>query len=45
MHHSFYFPGMLIGPYLEFQAYRSLVDGSVFKSVERKDNAIALRQG
>jgi lysophospholipid acyltransferase len=43
--HRFYFPGVLVGPFLEFQAYRSLVDGSIFQTIERTDNAVALRKG
>ncbi|KAF8556286.1 hypothetical protein OG21DRAFT_675931 [Imleria badia] len=31
---SFYFPGVLVGPYLDYASYTSLVDGSLFKSVE-----------
>ena len=48
---SFYFPGFLVGPFLEFNAYTSLVDGSLFKvttesstgtpaPLPRKDRAI-----
>ncbi|KAI0269304.1 MBOAT, membrane-bound O-acyltransferase family-domain-containing protein [Gloeopeniophorella convolvens] len=27
---SLYFPGILVGPYLEYQAYTSLIDGTLF---------------
>jgi len=37
--YSFYFPGVLVGPYLEFANYRDLVDGSVFKILEKEDDA------
>jgi len=30
-HLRFYFPGFLVGPFLEYNAYASLVDGSLFK--------------
>lgn len=30
----FYFPGVLVGPYLDFTSYTSLIDESLFKSVE-----------
>lgn len=30
--HSFYFPGLLVGPYLEFANYQALVDGTTFKT-------------
>ncbi|VDC04071.1 unnamed protein product [Peniophora sp. CBMAI 1063] len=29
--YAFYFPGILVGPYLEYRAYISLVDGSLFR--------------
>ncbi|KZV75106.1 MBOAT-domain-containing protein [Peniophora sp. CONT] len=29
--YAFYFPGILVGPYLEYKAYMSLVDGSLFR--------------
>ena len=31
---SFYFPGVLVGPYLDYASYASLIDQSLFKSVE-----------
>ncbi|KAI9572388.1 MBOAT, membrane-bound O-acyltransferase family-domain-containing protein [Boletus coccyginus] len=31
---SFYFPGVLVGPYLDYASYASLIDESLFKSVE-----------
>ena len=36
---SFYFPGILVGPYLEFANYRELIDGSVFKIIEKEPEA------
>lgn len=30
----FYFPGVLVGPYLDYASYTSLIDESLFKSVE-----------
>ena len=41
----FYFPGVLVGPYLEYAAYMSLVDGSLFTDIERTDKAVALKEG
>ncbi|CAL1701570.1 unnamed protein product [Somion occarium] len=38
----FFFPGMLVGPYLEFADYMNLIDGTVFKSTltaEEQNNA------
>ncbi|KZT20666.1 MBOAT-domain-containing protein [Neolentinus lepideus HHB14362 ss-1] len=32
--YAFYFPGVLVGPYLDYNSYKSLVDGSVFKIAE-----------
>ncbi|THH33641.1 hypothetical protein EUX98_g500 [Antrodiella citrinella] len=32
-----YFPGILVGPYLEFADYMSLVEGTIFKSVKADD--------
>ncbi|KAI6004231.1 MBOAT, membrane-bound O-acyltransferase family-domain-containing protein [Pisolithus albus] len=29
---SFYFPGFLVGPYIDYASYSSLIDGSLFKS-------------
>ncbi|KAI0347445.1 MBOAT-domain-containing protein [Trametopsis cervina] len=37
--YSFYFPGILVGPYIEYANYRDLVDGSVFKVIEKEDEA------
>lgn len=34
---SFYFPGMLVGPYLEFADYMNLIEGTVFKSLLKDD--------
>lgn len=31
---SFYFPGVLVGPYLDYASYASLIDESLFKSAE-----------
>ncbi|KAG9317107.1 MBOAT, membrane-bound O-acyltransferase family-domain-containing protein [Chiua virens] len=33
---SFYFPGVLVGPYLDYASYTSLIDETLFKSVESK---------
>ncbi|KIJ19826.1 hypothetical protein PAXINDRAFT_125984 [Paxillus involutus ATCC 200175] len=33
---ALYFPGILVGPYLDYASYTSLVDESLFKSVEGK---------
>ncbi|KAI0080680.1 MBOAT-domain-containing protein [Panus rudis PR-1116 ss-1] len=33
----FYFPGILVGPSLEFADYMKLVDGSLFKSIDQSD--------
>lgn len=30
--YAFYFPGLLVGPYLEFANYQALVDGTTFKT-------------
>ncbi|KAI0092435.1 MBOAT, membrane-bound O-acyltransferase family-domain-containing protein [Irpex rosettiformis] len=37
--YAFYFPGILVGPYLEFANYRALIDGSVFKIIEKESEA------
>ncbi|KAL4075636.1 MBOAT, membrane-bound O-acyltransferase family-domain-containing protein [Scleroderma yunnanense] len=29
---SFYFPGILVGPYIDYVSYMSLIDGSLFKT-------------
>ena len=34
---SFYFPGFLVGPYLDFASYTALVDESLFKSAKGKE--------
>ncbi|OJA12673.1 hypothetical protein AZE42_10144 [Rhizopogon vesiculosus] len=34
--YSFYFPGILVGPYLDYASYMSLIDESLFKSAEGK---------
>ncbi|EIN10257.1 MBOAT-domain-containing protein [Punctularia strigosozonata HHB-11173 SS5] len=33
--YAFYFPGALVGPYLDFASYAALVDGSIYTSIER----------
>lgn len=33
----FYFPGILVGPYLEFAEYMNLIDGTLFKPLEKID--------
>jgi len=35
----FYFPGFLVGPYLEYSSYMSLIDESIFKSNAANGNA------
>ena len=37
MLYSFYFPGVLVGPYLEYAEYMKLVDGSLFKLTDKAD--------
>jgi lysophospholipid acyltransferase len=37
--YAFYFPGILVGPYLDFASYTALVDGSVYTSIERREEA------
>lgn len=34
----FYFPGFLVGPYLEYSSYMSLIDESIFKSTAANGN-------
>lgn len=36
--HRFYFPGFLVGPYLEYSSYMSLVDESIYKVAETSAN-------
>ncbi len=33
----FYFPGFLVGPYIDYASYASLIDESVFKKSEKSD--------
>lgn len=33
---SFYFPGAMVGPSIEYVTYASLVDGSLFESAEKE---------
>lgn len=35
--HSFYFPGLLVGPYLTYNEYQALVTGSLYKAAEQKE--------
>lgn len=35
--YAFYFPGILVGPYLEFVDYMNLIDGTLFKALEKVD--------
>ncbi|KAI0796503.1 MBOAT, membrane-bound O-acyltransferase family-domain-containing protein [Abortiporus biennis] len=35
--YAFYFPGVLVGPYLEYADYMSLIDGSLFKTTDKVD--------
>ncbi|KAG6833590.1 hypothetical protein H0H87_004217 [Tephrocybe sp. NHM501043] len=37
--YAFYFPGILVGPYLDFQEYRSLVNETVFNDDKVKEKA------
>ncbi|KAI0035646.1 MBOAT-domain-containing protein [Vararia minispora EC-137] len=39
--YAFYFPGFLVGPFLEFNAYTSLVDGSLFKVTAKSGTSTA----
>ncbi|KAF8897151.1 MBOAT, membrane-bound O-acyltransferase family-domain-containing protein [Infundibulicybe gibba] len=41
--YSFYFPGMLVGPYLDFPEYRELVNETLFKAAEVKAKATSGR--
>lgn len=43
--YSLYFPGFLVGPYLDFSSYMALVDGSLFSSIERNEKSAALKKG
>lgn len=36
---------MLVGPYLDFASYMSLVDGSLFTEIERNEKSASLREG
>lgn len=36
----FYFPGVLVGPYLDFAEYTSLIDGSLFKITDKADEKV-----
>jgi len=36
----FYFPGLLVGPYLDFADYTSLIDGSLFKITDKADEKV-----
>lgn len=35
----FYFPGFLVGPYIDFASYTSLIDETLFSSVKEKEAA------
>lgn len=35
--YAFYFPGFLVGPYIDYASYASLIDESVFKKSEKGD--------
>ncbi|KAI9001313.1 MBOAT-domain-containing protein [Trametes punicea] len=37
--YAFYFPGILVGPYLTFNEYRALVSGSLYKAAEKAEEA------
>ncbi|KAJ3558940.1 hypothetical protein NM688_g636 [Phlebia brevispora] len=34
--YAFYFPGILVGPYLEFADYMNLIDGTLFKAIDKE---------
>ncbi|KAH7931427.1 MBOAT-domain-containing protein [Leucogyrophana mollusca] len=34
--YAFYFPGVLVGPYIDYTSYNSLIDETLFKSTEGK---------
>ncbi|KAM6489062.1 hypothetical protein JOM56_015474 [Amanita muscaria] len=40
--YAFYFPGILVGPYLDYQEYDDLVNEVTFKKLERTDKACRL---
>ncbi|KIL67251.1 hypothetical protein M378DRAFT_74038 [Amanita muscaria Koide BX008] len=40
--YAFYFPGILVGPYLDYQEYDDLVNEVTFKKIERTDKACRL---
>ncbi|KAF8627569.1 hypothetical protein AX15_004361 [Amanita polypyramis BW_CC] len=41
--YAFYFPGILVGPYLDYQEYNDLVGETVFRKLEKDDKAKASR--
>ncbi|KAH7904100.1 MBOAT, membrane-bound O-acyltransferase family-domain-containing protein, partial [Hygrophoropsis aurantiaca] len=41
--YSFYFPGILVGPYIDYASYKALIDESLFKSSEGKNNGHSKR--
>lgn len=36
--YAFYFPGILVGPYVEFADYMDLIDGTRFKALEKAED-------
>lgn len=34
--YAFYFPGILVGPYVEFADYMNLIDGTLFKAIDKE---------
>ncbi|KIM83962.1 hypothetical protein PILCRDRAFT_97057 [Piloderma croceum F 1598] len=42
---SFYFPGFLVGPYLEYSTYMSLIDESIYKSTGAHQNITSTKSG
>jgi lysophospholipid acyltransferase len=41
----FFFPGFLVGPYLEYSTYISLIDESIYKSTRTHQNAASTKSG
>ncbi|KAK2462342.1 hypothetical protein APHAL10511_005648 [Amanita phalloides] len=41
--YAFYFPGILVGPYLDYQEYSDLINETTFKKLEAGDKAKASR--
>ncbi|KAF8351002.1 MBOAT, membrane-bound O-acyltransferase family-domain-containing protein [Amanita rubescens] len=41
--YAFYFPGLLVGPYLDYQEYNDLINETTFRKLEMRDKAKAGR--